>query len=51
MYEGRIRAGRGPTMRAFGYCRVSSVGQATEGVSLDAQRPDRGLVPRPTMPR
>jgi DNA invertase Pin-like site-specific DNA recombinase len=25
-------------MRAWGYCRVSSAGQATEGVSLDAQR-------------
>ncbi|MBV8267863.1 MAG: recombinase family protein, partial [Planctomycetaceae bacterium] len=25
-------------MRAWGYCRVSSEGQAAEGVSLDAQR-------------
>lgn len=25
-------------MKAYGYCRVSSVGQAVEGVSLDAQR-------------
>lgn len=25
-------------MRAYGYCRVSSVGQAVDGVSLDAQR-------------
>ncbi|MBV8268612.1 MAG: recombinase family protein, partial [Planctomycetaceae bacterium] len=25
-------------MRAWGYCRVSSAGQAVEGVSLDAQR-------------
>ena len=25
-------------MRAWGYCRVSSEGQAVEGVSLDAQR-------------
>jgi site-specific DNA recombinase len=25
-------------MKAFGYCRVSSVGQAQDGVSLDAQR-------------
>ena len=30
--------GGGPTMRAWGYCRVSSEGQAVEGVSLDAQR-------------
>lgn len=27
-----------PTVKAYGYCRVSSVGQAVDGISLEAQR-------------
>jgi site-specific DNA recombinase len=34
--SGGVYRGRG--MKAYGYCRVSSVGQAIDGVSLDAQR-------------
>ncbi len=30
--------GKGCDMRVFGYCRVSTTGQAIDGVSLDAQR-------------
>ncbi|MFN9289509.1 MAG: recombinase family protein, partial [Planctomyces sp.] len=30
--------GKGCDMRVFGYCRVSTSGQAIDGVSLDAQR-------------